>query len=364
VNRTTTPSTLLWTLAAFGFILAGCTTGSVGKADTPTSTSASSTTTSTSTSTTTTTEPEPEEIFRHPLSGVIISSPDEIAQRPALAVKIDNHPRARPQAGLNEADIVFEENVENLTRFAVVFHSFDADPVGPIRSGRSQDVGILTPIGQPLFAWSGGNAGVRSQIRNSSLIDLDAGFSSGYYRRTGRGGAPHNLYSSTEALWANTPESFTMPRQIFPFLAPDRELQGQPANEVVVAMDGVQVTWRFDPESGRYLRFQNNAPHETEQSGQVSADNVVVMGVSYTRSSADPKSPEAQTTGFGPVYVFSGGVVREGIWSRETIEDPFVLSIEYLEEPFEEDDERLIGLLPGRTWVQLARNGDGFAIWS
>ena len=61
-------------------------------------------------------------IVRAPLTGA--QAPDEaVIGRPALVVKIDNHPKSRPQWGLNQADIVFEENVEQLTRFAAVFQS-------------------------------------------------------------------------------------------------------------------------------------------------------------------------------------------------------------------------------------------------
>lgn len=77
--------------------------------------------------------------------------------RPALVVKIDNHPSARPQLGINQADIIFEENVEKLTRYAAVFHSQGSDPVGPIRSGRFQDINLVGSLNKPLFVWSGGN---------------------------------------------------------------------------------------------------------------------------------------------------------------------------------------------------------------
>src|SRR5207248_2441346 len=67
---------------------------------------------------------------------------------PALVVKIDNvgdvPSGARPQIGINEADVVFEEMVEGgFTRFAAVYHSTPADPVGPIRSARSTDIALL-----------------------------------------------------------------------------------------------------------------------------------------------------------------------------------------------------------------------------
>ena len=289
-----------------------------------------------------------------PLTGEVVGALADIPDRPALAVKIDNHPRARPQAGLNEADIVFEENVEGVTRFAAVFHSRDSDPVGPVRSGRSQDISILTPIGSPLFAWSGGNAGVRAAIRSSSLVDLDAGFTSGYYRRNDRGGAPHNLYADTTALWANTPEVYRIPTPIFTYAEPDSTPEGETATEVEIAMLGVDVRWVYDPATGSYLRFQGTAPHQTETSGQVSTTNIVVMGVEYGRSQADRNSPEAQTTGSGPVYVFTGGVVRSGTWSRAAITDPFT---------FTDGAGQPIPLWPGRTWVELPSNAEGFVTY-
>ncbi|MGA0218911.1 MAG: DUF3048 domain-containing protein, partial [Ilumatobacteraceae bacterium] len=101
---------------------------------------------------------EPE--FRMPLTGTPLESADEIPNRPALAVKMPNNPQALPQTGLNEADVVFEEIInDGITRFAAVFHSQGSDPVGPIRSGRAQDVDILSNLNSPLFAWSGGNPG-------------------------------------------------------------------------------------------------------------------------------------------------------------------------------------------------------------
>lgn len=293
------------------------------------------------------------ELVRMPLTGEVLGTASEIPDRPALAIKFDNHPLARPQAGLNEADIVFEENVENLTRFAAVYHSTDAATVGPIRSGRSQDISILTAFNQPLFAWSGGNDGVRRLVRNSDLIDLDAGRTSGYYRRSGKR-VPHNLYSGTEELWVHSPEGSGPPPPVFEFLGPESVVTGEPARVVRVEMDGLRVKWEYEAETELYLRFQNDQAHQTETTGQVSADNVIVMGVVYRPSAADSNSPEAQLTGEGPVVVLSGGMARTGIWTRTSIADPY---------QFRLDNGEPLALSPGRTFVHLARNRDGFAVW-
>ena len=78
------------------------------------------------------------------------------ARRPALAVKIENSVDARPQSGLNAADVVWEEVVEGgITRFVAVYHSTLPPEIGPIRSVRPMDAAIAGPL-HGLFAFSGG----------------------------------------------------------------------------------------------------------------------------------------------------------------------------------------------------------------
>ncbi|HMU37099.1 MAG TPA: DUF3048 domain-containing protein, partial [Marmoricola sp.] len=65
---------------------------------------------------------------------------------PVVIVKVPNTPEARPQMGLNKADLVTEELVEGgITRLAVVFDAKIPSEVGPVRSMRSSDIGIAKP---------------------------------------------------------------------------------------------------------------------------------------------------------------------------------------------------------------------------
>ena len=158
----------------------------------------------------------------YPLTGLPVTNP-AIAARPALVVKIDNNAKARPQSGLNEADIVFEEIVEVQTRFAAVFHSGVADPVGPIRSGRTQDIDLLGSFNRPLFAWSGGNPNVTAAIEGSDLRELSALKSAayrggGFYRDEQRK-SPHNLYAKGSLLFSLAPPDAGPPPQQFSYLA-------------------------------------------------------------------------------------------------------------------------------------------------
>lgn len=296
---------------------------------------------------TTTTTPLPE-IPRQPLTGVPLSDGEQPLDRPALAVKIDNAGPARANhSGLAVADIVYEEIVEaNITRFAAVFHSRGSDPVGPIRSGRSQDVALLTSLREPLFAWSGGNPGVTRLIAESTFVDLNAvRGGAGYYRGAGR--QPHDLYNSTDRLWRQVPDGHPgAPPQQFDYLRPGDDFVGEPVSGLELAMRSVDVEWTWDVDERRFVRSQEGRAHVDAVHGRIGAANVVVLVVEYRPSQIDARSPEAQTISeSGPVWVFSEGRVRPGRWIRLAPADPF---------RFVTTDGDPILLTPGITWVELA----------
>jgi hypothetical protein len=265
-------------------------------------------------------------------------------------VKIDAVPDARPQSGLNQADLVYEENVEGYTRFAAVFQTNAPDPVGPIRSGREQDVELLGSLNKPIFAWSGGNPGVTEVINNSDFVvanvQTNARAAARSYRSNDKK-VPHNLYAYGSGLFTMAPEGATPPPQQFQYLQSGATSAGDASAGVDVEMEGgLSVTWKWDAGKGVYLRFQDGKPHNDAALGQVNATNVVVLRVEYVQSTIYSPSPVAQTIGSGEVFVFTGGKVVHGTWSRADRLQPFTLKA---------DDGSPILLTPGRTWIELPR---------
>lgn len=283
-----------------------------------------------------------------PLTGIATVDIQAIA-RPALVVKIDNHPLARPQSGLNEADIVFEENVEKLTRFAAVFHSGSSDLVGPIRSGRTQDIAMLGSLNRPLFAWSGGNARVTAAIAASDLVDLSAltqQHKPAYFRSKAKK-APHDLYSKSASLFAFAPADAGPPPAQFTYRAAGAVSAGDAVTGLNLSMDGVKVAWVWDAPTKLFLRSSDGTTHrDASDNAQLSTNNVVVLYVSYKPSPADFKSPEAQTIGTGNALVFSDGKVVKATWSRTERLQPFALK---------DSAGGVVALTPGRTFVELGR---------
>jgi hypothetical protein len=328
-------------------------------ASAPTTTEAATTTsraTTTAKPTTTTTEhkrrrvkPEPA---RMPLTGWPLASGQKAPDRPALVVKIDNVGEARPQTGLNQADIVFEEIVEGrLTRFAAVFNSQGSNPVGPIRSGRTQDVDLLSGLNEPLFAWSGGNPGVTAAIDNSTFVSLNACCAGGYFRtdRT----APHNLYNNTDTLWGQATSDAGRPGPMFRYIMPGKEVRGANKSWLEVQVGVNPVRWDFSPECRCYLRSQYGGPHELTD-GQATTDNVVVLVTGYRPSYVDARSPEAITVGSGKAIVMSRGHLQIGTWERKVNTDPVRLFLR---------NGKLMQIGPGRTWVELADTIDHNTHW-
>jgi len=345
-------------LAVTALVVAACSGGSDDAAvttDAPTTVATTATTAAPETTTAVTEPPSTDaattttvapDVARQPLTGEPVDSEADIIDRAALAVKIDNHPRARPNhSGLALADIVFEEKVEaELTRFAAVFHSLDADPIGPIRSGREQDVPLLSSMNAPLFAWSGGNDGVTALVRNSILTDLNWQRNAGsYYRGDGR--SPHNLYSDSETLYALTPQDHPgAPAVQFAYLDEAAVFAGEPGRDVSFAIGDVDIEWTWSDDENRFERSQEGEEHVDKKYGRIGAENVVLLGVDYRQSSIDANSPEAITVGEGIVTVFSNGEFVTGTWSKEEATSPFVLLL---------DSGEPLQLTPGQTWVEL-----------
>ena len=303
----------------------------------PTTTMAETTTTVAETTTTVPAGP----VF--PLTGLPAPDPFSVG-RVALVVKIDNAPGARPQTGFNAADLVVEEIVnDNLTRFAMVFQSQSSNPVGPIRSGRLQDIDLFSMLNHPLFAWSGGNATVTRAIDSSDLVNVGPNHVHAYYRDSSRA-APHNLYSKTDDLWANAPADSSPPPQLFDYLAPGESPAGDPTSAIAIKLDSIDVRWDWDDADHRYLRTMEGKAHNDKAGGQISTDNVVVLSMDYTPGISG--SPDAQTVGDGEVFVLTGGRMVHGTWARADIHDRFTLTA---------DDGTPIRLTPGRTFIELPR---------
>jgi hypothetical protein len=279
--------------------------------------------------------------------------------RPALVVKIDNAPKARPQAGINEADIVVEEGVEGgVTRFAAIFHSADAPSVGPVRSARSTDIALSRQLGRPLFAYSGANAVFAKLLRESPLVDVGVGQVAAAYRREPGRPSPYNLFSSTAPLFAKAGDQ-AAPAPLFQYRAAG-EAPPEAGTEPAVKVTGVwrgrivtTVTFEWDAAAGNFPRTQDGTPHVDAANVRVAPANVVFQVVKYVDTGLVDRSgaavPEAELIGEGEAVVLTGGRLIRGRWSKAGPDDPTT---------YTDSDGAPIRLTPGRTWIELVPEGN------
>ncbi len=278
-----------------------------------------------------------------PLTGV----PDPTGQsltRPALSVKIENAPEARPQTGLQSADIVYEQIVEyGITRFMAVFNSSIPPVVGPVRSGRIMDPDLATPLGG-IFVYSGGIQATEDAINATPGVHVivDTG-SGGALFRDNTKAAPHNLYGHADQLLASGGKAVPPPAQ-FQHLPVSVPFSGENINAFTVKYNPMfgAPTYTWDAASGTWKRSVGATPFMTTDGGQVAPNNVIVQFVgSYLPS---PEDGSFNTVGTGDAWVFSAGKLAKGKWSRTSRTTPT---------QFTDATGAPIRLTPGRTWVEF-----------
>jgi len=278
-----------------------------------------------------------------PLTGL----PDPTGQaqsRPALSVKIENAPESRPQTGLQNADVVYEQIVEDgITRFLAVFNSNLPPVVGPIRSGRIMDPDLLTPLGG-IFVYSGGIQATEDAIKATPGVNviIDTGSDPALFRDHSKA-APHNLYGHTDQLMAKGGKPVPAPA-LFQYLPANVPFTGDNVNAFTIKYNPTygQPTYTWDGATGTWKRSIGGAPFMTTDGGQVAPNNVIIQFVgSYLQS---PESGSFNTVGTGHAWIFSAGKLTKGKWARSARNVPT---------QFTDANGVPLRLTPGRTWVEF-----------
>ena len=293
---------------------------------------------------------EPPVPPRWPYTGKDAPSEKAPKRRP-LSIKIENSPAARPQLGLNSADLVYETITEGgITRFNTIFHSKLPKTVGPVRSARLSDMWVV-PQYDGLFFFSGASSSVTRAVRQYKLPDLsqDVGVSYPYWRATDRY-APHNLMLDTGKAYEEAKKrKFRLTADVTPFQFDRRSSAATPTiTKIVVPFSQANtVRWRYDPKKQVYRRWNNGAIHRDRATGnQVTADNVVVMWVKYKQANRDMVGSvtyDVTLGGKGRATVFRNGQRYDGTWKADRDSPP----------RFTDKNGKPIRLSEGRTWFQV-----------
>ncbi|HQE92636.1 MAG TPA: DUF3048 domain-containing protein [Anaerolineae bacterium] len=334
-------------------------------ASTPTPRPATPTATATPTPAPLVVTPFPPDV--NPLTGEKMASA-EVLNRIPIAIKVSNSPEARPQSGLNSADLVFEHFAEgSITRFTAVFYGKEPKQVGSVRSGRLIDLEIPAMY-HVLFGYSGSSAGVKERIRNSDLFPTyiaapDFGVGEPYFYRVLQEGKAfeHTLFTNPTVLRQLADERGINQRPEFPRLMAFSEtpLQGGTAVtyfEVNYLKDSCTAEWTYDVASGRWQRATAGVAQTDSLTGEpLTAANVVIVYANHIETDiledtwgGGHQSIQVQLWGTGPVLIFRDGVMINGYWERAERNHMLTFWIA---------EGNPLPLKPGNTWFQMVPLG-------
>lgn len=333
----------------------------------------------------------------NPLTGLEVEDALVLERRPII-VKISNSPvLVRPQAGIGQADLVYEHYTEvGITRFSAIFYSQAPERVGSIRSARLIDY-ELTPMYQGLLAFAGVSMGLDKRIYGSAwttafycniheeaeareqcaedvaLVGPAGDIApSDFVERAYKGvlvGAPiyyrdeelpipHNLFVNLRALWARAEADGNGGAPDLRGMAFHPEPQGTPDGSGVYAQvryTTTHVEWHYEPKSGRYFRSSDWQVHfDANTDTQVQADNVIIVYAGhYLTDIVETAYQDVVHWGEqitiwpqGDATLLRDGLRYDGRWVRATRDDLM---------HFETVDGDLLYLKPGQTWLQVVR---------
>ena len=304
-----------------------------------------------------------------PLTGELTTD-SALAQRRPVAVKVDNgSQRARPQAGLAAADIVYEVLIEGgRTRFLAVFHSEIPGRVGPVRSVRSSDFDLLADLSTPYLVSSGANTTVLAEMRQAeragTMVDIGGLRNFVPYARDPARRSPYNLYFHYANLLGGDADALPPG----PLAAPVAPLfdYGSTNPEGLADATGVTVAFHrslgnvvshiWDAAVGGWVRIQGGALMTTETDfgiTEVAPVNVAVVWMPHRASAAEVESPQALSYGTGDALVLTAGTVHNAVWERTADRAGF---------RFSDAAGNPLSLSPGSTWLLLANSSRRYPV--
>lgn len=295
-------------------------------------------------------------VERSPLTGKPMKKgrPDN----PVFVVKIENTSGGAPQYGINQADMVLEELVEGgLTRLAAFYYSKLPDKVGHVRSLRTSDIGIASPVGGQIVA-SGGANGAYNKVEGAGItvFSEDAGspgFSSDPLKYR-----PYNRLINLKTVNAKAKKT-KIPGPYLPWTPDDEEspatpatpatTSAQPAKSATVRFSSsTSTTWAY--EGKKWVRTNGHA----EPGKDFETDTMIVIAArvgdaGYTDPAGNPV-PETIFEGSGKAKVFHRGEVTDVTWHKPSLEEGLT---------FKNADGSPFTINPGKVFLELIPKGDG-----
>lgn len=275
----------------------------------------------------------------------------------AVAVMVNNYPLARPQSGLNKADIVYEILAEgDITRFLAVFQSEKPVKIGPVRSARDYYIELAKGLGALYIAH--GYSPEAKQMLDSGYIDNLNGmvYDGTLFQRASFRKAPHNSYITYENILKGAGmKHYSMDQSppAFQFMTEEerKNITGNEANSVKITYSSSHIsdsTFEFDPELGKYKRFfgdgKQTIDYETKE--PILVDNILIIEASHQVIDAKGRRDIDLKSG-GKGYLIQMGKVNEVDWENR---GGVIIPVKNGKE---------VPFVQGHTWVNVVPKSPG-----
>ncbi|MDD2510381.1 MAG: DUF3048 domain-containing protein [Syntrophomonas sp.] len=275
--------------------------------------------------------------------------PDEKPQDiNVVSLVIDNHPDARPQTGLNDAEVVFETTVApGITRLLAVYDPGNTfAEVGPVRSARRNLVELAAGYSGAMLH-CGGSTDALHFLNRMPLMDFDEIYGSGnYFFRSLAQQAPHNLYTNKDLILQGIEEK-NGELATFNKALPIGEMSGgNPATQVTVCFRGqsYDTVFKWDSPSNKYQRYEKGLPCLLADGSPIKTTNVLVLSTPHEKI-FDPVAGEwvvqAKVTGEGPASFYRDGQIWNGRWKKDSSSAGFIFTV----------DGQTMHFSSGTSWV-------------
>jgi hypothetical protein len=271
---------------------------------------------------------------------------------PVLVVKIDDTTQAHPQIGLEDADIVYIEQVEGgLTRLAAVFSSVIPQRIGPVRSARISDIEIMSQFGRVAFAYSGAQRKLLPVIASANLQDLGAQRQSPTIFTTDPNRIPpYAMVLRADLLMQKVKDDgyqVDSAKSVGFKFGPLQE-GGTETIKAVMHWPAATYLATWSVEENRWMLSHNNSVNLADSGVVLGPTTLVIQMVSITPSEYKDKvggvTPFSQTVGTGKAYVLRDGQRFVTTWSRASAEDGTTFSFA---------DGTVMNFDPGQIWIAL-----------
>lgn len=254
-----------------------------------------------------------EQIVEEPVKQVEIYSGTE---RP-IAVMIDNHKDAWPQASLNNAYCVYEIIVEGgESRLMALFKGADLEQIGPVRSSRHYflDYALENDAIYVHYGWSPQAQSDISKLKVNNINGITE--STKNFWRVKTKSAPHNVLTSTDAIMKMAEKkgyrTTSDAESVLNYVTEEVELESDIlANEVVIPYSTLhKVSYKYDVETKQYVRYargKKQTDYTTKE--DITTKNIIItFAENYTLKDSENKGRQGlKNTGTKEGYYITNG---------------------------------------------------------